>query len=209
MVEFNYQSIPDFSSCKEIAQLNKTVSSYDKDYNIPGTIETSSRTHSKNKYLKYGHHGLMCPECYMIYEVIIGENINSKCTLHHKYKGDIIDIDILPRVDFLTVCKYCKTDVKLIEVDYNIAYSISLLNRKGYLTTFCCEGHKSSYEYSDGYISFKDNSILEYIDYLPDSWYIDLQNLREGKYIIRTDVFDKSQAMTDLFSFCKGLPNKN
>lgn len=38
-------------------------------------------------------------------------------------------------------------DNKIIEVDDNIAETISVLNKKGYRTEYCCGGHINKYEY--------------------------------------------------------------
>ena len=199
MVQFNYQSVPDFHNYNnDFIQSDKSKHKYVDKYNFNKNF---------NRCTKYGLLALMCPECYMIYRTIINQSVETKCDIMTKRK-DIIDVDILPRVDFLALCKFCKTDVKLIEIDYNLAYSISILNRKGYRTKFCCEGHESEYVDENGYVLFEDNSILEYIDYLPDSWYVDLLDLKDGCCVIRYDLSDKSNAIKDLFSFARGIPNK-
>lgn len=59
-------------------------------------------------------------------------------------------------------------------IDSQIALAISILNKKGYTTKFCCSGHALD-EWVSSYIYFEDK-----IDSCPEDWYID----NEG-YIIR------------------------
>lgn len=61
-----------------------------------------------------------------------------------------------------------------IEIDSKLAFQISILNKKGYKTKFCCSGHSLD-ECVRTYIYFKDK-----IDSCPEDWYID----KDG-YIIR------------------------
>ena len=60
-----------------------------------------------------------------------------------------------------------------IEIDSKLAFQISILNKKGYKTKFCCSGHALD-EWVSSYIYFEDK-----IDSCPEDWYID-----DG-YIIR------------------------
>jgi hypothetical protein len=80
----------------------------------------------------------------------------------------------------------------LFEVDDLIAPVISMLNKKGYITTFCCSGHCDNSPITKGftikhdncYISFQDLEIHKKIKTLPDKfkWEID-----ENSSIIRND----------------------
>lgn len=133
---------------------------------------------SKNKKIKYydnyiGKLALMCPYCYETHMI---NNDNYEIFASTKFNG---------------ICKYCHNSVNFIEIDGNLGKTIKILNRKGYITKFCCEGHDKIKHKKDGislaYIYF-DNGImyLEFIkNSLPDSWYIDQGELNDGKFIIR------------------------
>lgn len=61
-------------------------------------------------------------------------------------------------------------DSKIIEADDNIAEAISVLNKKGYRTEYCCGGHINEYKFYSGVIA--DKSLLneekfkkDYIEY--------------------------------------------
>lgn len=70
--------------------------------------------------------------------------------------------------------KCTKCDFKNIEIDSKLAFQISILNKKGYKTKFCCSGHSLD-EWVGTYIYFEDK-----IDSCPEDWYID-----DDGYIIR------------------------
>ena len=61
-----------------------------------------------------------------------------------------------------------------IEIDSKLAFQISILNKKGYKTKFCCSGHALE-NFITTYIYFEDK-----IDSCPEDWYID-----DDGYIIR------------------------
>ena len=63
-----------------------------------------------------------------------------------------------------------------IEIDSKLAFQISVLNKKGYKTKFCCSGHAYE-EFVTTYIYFEDK-----IDSCPEDWYLDLD---DDGYIIR------------------------
>lgn len=70
-------------------------------------------------------------------------------------------------------CHKC-TKCENIEIDSKLAFQISILNKKGYKTKFCCSGHALD-EWVSSYIYFEDK-----IDSCPEDWYID-----DDGYIIR------------------------
>ena len=104
-----------------------------------------------------------------------------------------------------------------VEIDDGILDSIRILNEKGYITEFCCSGHKENAIFQC-YIMFKNkehfldlpkgftlykkgktkgNKLLEYID---KDWNKKSETEKES---IMIDVWYK------LFVWCKKLPNKN
>ena len=73
-----------------------------------------------------------------------------------------------------TKCDFNSYEEVNIEIDSKLAFQISILNKKGYTTKFCCSGHALD-EWVSSYIYFEDK-----IDSCPEDWYID-----DDGYIIR------------------------
>ena len=73
-----------------------------------------------------------------------------------------------------TKCDFNNYEEVNIEIDSKLAFQISILNKKGYTTKFCCSGHALD-EWVSSYIYFEDK-----IDSCPEDWYID-----DDGYIIR------------------------
>ena len=72
-------------------------------------------------------------------------------------------------------CTKCDYEEENIEIDSKLAFQISILNKKGYKTKFCCSGHALN-NFITTYIYFEDK-----LESCPEDWYID-----DG-YIIRGD----------------------
>lgn len=114
----------------------------------------------------------MCPNCYSISEKPVEHICEEHKFINHSSRG--------------------KRNKYEIELDANIAPAISQLNRKGYKTNFCCEGHFDS---THAYIGFdpsvvnKDN-IQELLSNLP-SWEIDEDTYRNSIEVhIRPKIHD-------------------
>ena len=73
-----------------------------------------------------------------------------------------------------TKCDFKNYEEENIEIDSKLAFQISILNKKGYTTKFCCSGHSLD-EWVGTYIYFEDK-----MDSCPEDWYID-----DDGYIIR------------------------
>ena len=142
----------------------------------------------KNKKIKKCHKryigklALMCPNCYGICML----NMDRK--LKYTVKDDC---KISTFTKIFGDCKHCHKFADYIEIDGNIAKTIKILNRKGYFTKYCCEGHDKVKRKNDkvslAYIYFKnDLTYLEFIEkVLPNSWYIDQNDINKNKLIIR------------------------
>lgn len=137
----------------------------------------------KKHYDRYiGNVALMCPYCYEIHMININKKIKYRIKNNNK---------IFASMKFNGICKYCHNHTDFVEIDGNIGKTIKSLNRKGYITKFCCEGHDKVENKNDrmyrAYIYFDNGTTyLEYIrKFLPDSWYIDQGDLNDGKLIIR------------------------
>lgn len=150
------------------------------------TLHDNSRT--------AGTIALMCPLCYdIIY-------INGSYSMNLNYYRDKICASI--HISYL--CKNDRLYVEGIELDPNIAEAISQLNKKGYLTKFCCEGHTyNGKECSSPYIYFKNN-LDESIE-LPETWKFDSNfNARD---VIRSnlDKYSKTKVLEDLYEWVDKL----
>ena len=156
----------------------------------------------------HAYNGLMCPACYD-YEIV---KFNYTCNLSIEHKS-LTKKDIYSTVNVMIdrKCPNCKGYFEQIIVDPNIIESISILNKKGFYTEFCCEGHDNEYPPS-GYIKFRSRLILEYLDKLPSSWYHDIRDNNKYIYlyncvVIRSKGENKQQELQDLLEFAKSLPD--
>lgn len=123
-----------------------------------------------------GKLGLMCPLCYNISIIKIDKKMKIK---YNKNNNNIRLISF-----FDGDCKGCKQHVIYTKIDGNIAKTIKTLNKKGYYTDFCCEGHKG-HNSCNAYINFANSDGYKNIkSILPDSWYIDIEDLREDNRLI-------------------------
>ena len=168
------------------------------------------KTKGKTKIYHFKYKGkmvLMCPKCFSTYIIEVDRKIYANYSIE---KGN----RIFPCSNFIGLCKKCGLYGEFIEIDGNIGKTIEILNKKGYYTKFCCEGHKKNKkEYTDlqSYIYFSNN--LEYMnvikEYLPKSWYIDYDDMRENRLSIRSkkDISLK-QRIKDIQKMAKELPIK-
>lgn len=119
------------------------------------------------------------------------------------------------------VCPYCMNTLDnctcdlfppyhLILIDRNIQEHIRILNKKGYRTTACCEGHKdvciNTYiAFADDY--FKDTST-------PEGFKYDKKR-RIVNYTYSTKLTEekmeelKKEKLETLLNWCMNLPNRN
>ena len=141
---------------------------------------------------------LICPNCYKVFE-----------------SADR-DLNIDKLVIIMAVCPECDTVLKVLSydaIDAGIAKTIALLNKKGYPTKFCCEGHDGNLADKGAYIYFKrlkDEKVLR-TNPLPDSWTKDRGRKRKifghRKFIIRSD-YDIESRLEDIYKWAESLPDK-
>lgn len=162
-----------------------------------------------------GSISLMCPRCFNYETIKIHYNVDIEYE-NEKYVGDEGDeyeegliLAITERRFKIAECKICGLrDYDAIEMDPNMAKVIRILNLKGYRTNFCCEGHGSYEPYI--YFHSKGNVKTDLVDFslykLPLSWYLDLEDFRAGRIIIRSDVTQYPDCIKDIEEFVVGLP---
>lgn len=148
---------------------------------------------------------VMCPNCFSLFECII-KSKNS--TLINQEKSDIfIYYNCKPQY-IIDECVCGAISNYGIELDYNIADIISELNKKGFYTRYCCEGHLSGS--IKPYIMFQEKKIMEYYNILPFSWDINLSFLKyNNKIVFESDYYNKEEALKDIKEFVDLLPNLN
>lgn len=80
----------------------------------------------------------------------------------------------------------------LFEVDEFIAPIISILNKKGYYTRYCCSGHYIDDEMgdygcsnNDCYIMFVNNGDMKYMKSLPEGFVLEEDNNYFDSFVIR------------------------
>ena len=124
-------------------------------------------------------------------------------------------------------------ETRTYELDDNIAFTIIKLNRKGYRTTFCCEGHPNG-----AYISFDrctsmildnflpnniklfgkvryncpNNWIIDRWENYPDMFYKDFSIRRRftnEEYLMNNDEQLTNMIITELNEWVDSLPERN
>lgn len=107
----------------------------------------------------------------------------------------------------LTTEQHCKCEHKknITLLDDNMIDIITILNKKGYKTKFCCESHP--YQYMPNlYVMFqKDISCQK--DNIPESFHIDMENKRLIK--ICKSIKAKKDGLKYLLKWCIELPEFN
>lgn len=137
----------------------------------------------------------MCPTCFNI--------IYAHCNYDIHYKFDIDDVAMNLNISFK--CKKCGNIVSGIELDPNMAYAISELNKKGYYTLFCCEGHFANKEpVATPYIYFINADNIDE-DNIPECWHTELIGI--NSIILRADIvnYPKNKCIKNLNNWVDSL----
>lgn len=124
----------------------------------------------------YGDYiGLMCPHCYC-YVIVRADNRQRIYHIDGSRHPDakpgqielgtgkpVPDFKILPSRSYHWVCPECGVDLDQVDhIDPNIVPIISLLNKKGYETEFCCEGHEDVMTSDYSHVSEEDLNEIDY-----------------------------------------------
>lgn len=157
-----------------------------------------------------GWHGLMCPKCFnVVYRRV--HYVSSSMVENSYVDRNDPEMMIVPGINFVQKkCYGCWNEYfEPIQLDYNIAATISLLNKAGYTTKYCCEGHGKPDTYA--YIMFDGNKIMKYLNALPITWEVDLDTIRENgsKYdiIIRSEACNYEEAIMDIYDWTLEIYN--
>lgn len=155
---------------------------------------------------------VFCKKCYTNYRV----DIDMESIVGIKNHSIIdIDLDIIPASSLtfsIKECYLCHTKFPdTFITDFNMSKAISEFNLKGFTTVASCESHYTE-ESSRIYVLFKNKEILEYMDYLPDSWTVDwLFYKKYNKVMISGPEYgggnyEKYYTIRDLEYFAYSLP---
>ena len=137
-----------------------------------------------DKYDGYG--GFICKKC--------GYITIRKIYYEYKSDNDIFAENILVSVK----CDKCghedMYEITNDMIDPNMCYAIYHLNRKGYPTKYCCEGHPYGQYIQFSY--YQQNEIVKYYP-LPYPWYVDTSiyspdDFTFKKFIIRCSMYNDS-----------------
>lgn len=164
----------------------------------PKTKDFGEKYHDGISYLDRGNVYLMCPHCFNLHKASIKVKVNAEIL-----STEVGDINIYSGYNVSMTCSKCKHYNDSIILDPNIAPAISIFNRKGYRTLFCCEGHGNKIPY----VYFEDNFIMSVIHTLPLTWYLDIDDYQNmNVIIIRSFILDWREAVYDLILWAESIP---
>lgn len=180
---------------------NEFIISNRPESSVKGNNLCKERIH---KCRSTGTIAIMCPNCYSNTKHMI--SVESTVSVVSNTKCTQVSPCINPRY-IIHECKTCSCeDIVGIELDPNIADTISILNKKGYYTNYCCEGHNRM---QAPYIYFSDLAILDVLHTLPLTWYIDYDELsRYNRLIIRADWWNREEALFEILAWANELESK-
>ena len=180
---------------------NVSLPNSEEDVDEINTICTKDSVHQElYEVEKRMKEYIMCKNCFHMEPIKI--RVNNKIRLDRRNER----VEVSNKTYCYYECPECGNHAVGIELDFHIAPIIQVLNKKGYYTLFCCEGHSI---YDGGYIYFEDDFAMRYIVYLPDSCFVDLGDLREDKLIIRFEYCNKYRALEEIYEWALQLPDRH
>ena len=155
---------------------------------------------------KRGHSGFFCKKCF--HPIIVRLNIeyDSECDN---------DLHFWVENRYSFACPECGTINRVnYEIDPNITPTIALLNKKGYKTEFCCEGHYTEEGMDNAYIYFAKSVSPDILinNPLPYPWFRDTEIQKDvdcsKELIIRcyTNIYKTDKRMAIIYKWAEGLP---
>lgn len=129
---------------------------------------------------------LYCPHC---------NNVYFASQIHPTYEFD------KPR----QICPnaLCTRSAELVTIDELMIKPIVNLNKKGYITLFCCSGHEMRGEYdAHGYIMFHHETKPPTA---PEGWNMEEGGYRNHEIIIRSTIDDLATSISNLNKWIEEL----
>lgn len=190
-----------------VTDLNEFIKGFSLMKNYPKTSISTRGGELQSTYSRkcVGTVAIMCPVCYHVTKHRVKIEIDTSVKTMEE-----IDLHIFTDTVYrISKCPCClQENLYAIEIDPNISNAISILNKKGYYTKYCCEGHSRK---ESSYIYFKDKDImLNYIDTLPLSWYIDYSKLKyDNRFVIRADGWNRYEALYEISEWAMSLKSRH
>ena len=155
----------------------------------------------------HGDLALMCPACHDI------------TYIHNFYYENIIKssqccdkITIPDQLPIQINCDKCDYNGFAIAIDPNIADTISILNKKGYITKECCEGHGENLFYSCTNVDSKPYVLFHYgisINDVPKFWKLKITKDGFCKLVVKKNKRHyKNEYLERLDDWARNLPNR-
>lgn len=148
---------------------------------------------------------LMCPNCFDIVatvEVDIKTTFKELANSTPKFYHHVVNFSIDGE------CDGCHDYIdQYINIDAEIAPAISILNKKGWKTEYCCAGHQYERGYSSAYISFTSDALLKYnpMLLLPTGWRVDIHKYTQSHKLVMRSKQGEYNA-TELTEWAERLP---
>ncbi len=158
--------------------------------------------------------GIICAYCFSVHQLYYTTSQKVYCYNKSDAKISITSVPSVAHDIELCFCPDCETSYPgEIIVDYNIANTIAILNKYGFITVASCESHGNETS-SQMYILFKDKKILDYIYDLPDSWNIDwIFYKKYGKVLIEGPEngggIYKKEVLEDIYKFALQISSED
>ena len=155
---------------------------------------------------------IMCKYCTALHPIEI--KAESISTVVNKSPA-LISTTLLPALSSnieLEYCPVCGTKHPGTAIlDFHMAPKVAAFNYKGYKTVASCESHYTE-DSSRCYILFEGKEILNYVDWLPDSWIVDWMFYKKyGKVMITAAEYGggdsyKRETLRDIYEFALQIP---
>ncbi len=147
--------------------------------------------------------------------VFVAASEDNNYTITRKTKKQVEDTDIIVSYK-RALCTHCMNNVKhcccsklptiFTDIDENIQEAIVLLNRKGYFTSYCCEGH--DWIHNQAYICFQAH--FKFPLELPPYWFEEGNTIRLNykEALEGNENFEevKMRKMEEFLEWAKALP---
>lgn len=135
--------------------------------------------------IQYGERYFMCPNCFHMHKVHVNINYSISIQAENKDKIEAMGVSCFQDPIMYLKCSVCGSEVKANMIDARLAKIISIFNRIGIKTEYCCDGHDDR----EGYILFNKNSYGE-LKYLFDKTLFTDKDIKKYWHMEKNDYSD-------------------